>query len=200
MAIRRRTARECYEFFREHIAKLFAHALTDHYQLQIRRDARDPDARYTLAMSDAGLAPIPIETREHGKLFVYFAQALSVVRDADGLHRLITLQYWYRIQAAAGAREPALMRWDYERTLAADKHHCRHHLQQHGELAFGARPLDLDKAHVPTGWVTIESVLRFLIADLGVSPPCGEAWSTVLEESERAFFEEFADTRYIPHH
>ena len=201
MPIRRKTARECYEYFRGHLAQLFASALTGNYPLLFRRDQRDPDARVTLTMADAsGLAAIPIETSRHGRLFASFAQTLSVVAEEGGTHRLVTLQYWYRIQADPGAREPALMRWEYERTLAEDRNHCRHHIQQRGVLPFGARPLDLDKAHVPTGWVTIEEILRFLIVDLGVAPPCGNGWPKVLEESERAFYEDFSDHLYVPPH
>jgi hypothetical protein len=47
--------------------------------------------------------------------------------------------------------------------------------------------------------VTIEEVIRFLIVDLGISPPCGaDAWARLLEESERRFFEDFTGKRYTP--
>ncbi len=49
---------------------------------------------------------------------------------------------------------------------------------------------------MPTGWVTIEEVIRFLIVDLELKPPCGDDWPSTLAESERAFFEEFASKRY----
>ncbi len=48
--------------------------------------------------------------------------------------------------------------------------------------------------------MTIEEVIRFLIVELEVKPPCGEdAWPAKLEESEKAFFEEFTGKRYKPH-
>jgi hypothetical protein len=59
------------------------------------------------------------------------------------------------------------------------------------------RPLDLNRAHVPTGWVTIEEIIRFMIVDLGVKPPCRSRWPEVLVASERKFFEEFTSKRYI---
>jgi hypothetical protein len=48
----------------------------------------------------------------------------------------------------------------------------------------------------PTGWVTIEEVIRFLIVDLGMSPPCGDDWPNVVRESERKFYEDFTGKRY----
>lgn len=50
--------------------------------------------------------------------------------------------------------------------------------------------IDLNKAHLPTGWVTIEEVIRFLIVALGVDPPCGQEWPKKLAESQRAFYPE----------
>ena len=65
-------------------------------------------------------------------------------------------------------------------------------------LAIGDGELDLDKAHLPTGWVTIEEVIRFLIFDLGMQPPCGDSWPDLLEKSERKFFEDFTGKRHRP--
>jgi hypothetical protein len=47
--------------------------------------------------------------------------------------------------------------------------------------------------HIPTGWALIEEVIRFLIHDLGMEPPCGDRWPEILEESENKFFKEFTD-------
>jgi len=44
------------------------------------------------------------------------------------------------------------------------------------------------KLHIPTGWVTIENVIRFLITDLGI-PPLIETWEEELRESEEQFRE-----------
>ncbi len=58
-------------------------------------------------------------------------------------------------------------------------------------VPLGDGHLDLDKAHVPTGWVTIEEVIRFLIVDLGVEPPCGSDWVQCVTKSETRFYQEF---------
>ena len=44
--------------------------------------------------------------------------------------------------------------------------------------------------------MTMEEVIRFLIIELGVKPPCGDDWPSVLATSERAFFEQFTGKRY----
>lgn len=44
--------------------------------------------------------------------------------------------------------------------------------------------------------MTIEQVIRSLIADLGMRPPCASRWPVVLSESERPFYEDFTGKRY----
>jgi hypothetical protein len=45
-------------------------------------------------------------------------------------------------------------------------------------------PIDLSKAHLPTGHITLIAVLRLAIADLGVQPLRPD-WGTILDEAER---------------
>jgi hypothetical protein len=42
------------------------------------------------------------------------------------------------------------------------------------------------EAHLPTGWVALEEVLRLLIADFGVRPK-RKAWTEVLQRTQAAF-------------
>jgi hypothetical protein len=44
------------------------------------------------------------------------------------------------------------------------------------------------KLHIPTGWVTIESVSRFLLTDLKVQPLRAD-WEKILTDSEKQFRE-----------
>lgn len=74
----------------------------------------------------------------------------------------------------------------------------RHHVQLPAYLPAAGGRIDLDKVHLPTGWVTIEEVIRFLIVELGLKPPGGGGWPDVLATSERAFYEEFTSKRYRP--
>jgi hypothetical protein len=55
--------------------------------------------------------------------------------------------------------------------------------------AFGVHEsVDLDRLHPPTGRVSIESVVRFLIEDLGVLPRRAD-WPAILERNEHLFHE-----------
>ena len=103
----------------------------------------------------------------------------------------------YSIQRGPELTEKALLRWEYDNETGRDAH-CRHHAQVPLVLPLGDGQLDLDKAHLPTGWVTMEEVIRFLIVDLEIEPPCGPEWPDVLERSEKAFYEEFTGKRHKP--
>lgn len=122
------------------------------------------------------------------------SQLLEAVKEGSG-YRLRTVQYWYGIQESADLSEKALLRWEYVSDAPKDGW-CRHHVQAPAEIEAAGGTLDLDKLHVPTGWVTIEEVIRFLIVDLGVLPPCGDEWPAKLAASERDFYEKFTSKRY----
>lgn len=190
MPILCRTPEDCFETFEDHVAALVAKTLTRRHPFTIQGTGD----RGILCFRAGGETAVPIKTR-FGHLYVSLAQALFA--QAEGKQfRLRTLAYWYRLLAKPDPRTQALIRWEYDSGAPADGH-CRHHVQMPTVLPIGAG-LDLDKAHVPTGWVTLEEVLRFLIVDLGVKPPCGSKWPAILADSERAFFEEFTGKRYKP--
>jgi hypothetical protein len=101
--------------------------------------------------------------------------------------------YWYRLQASAGLRDTdALLRWEYDRARnPRDAGPPRHHLQAPARIEWSAQVLDLNRLHTPTGWVTIEELLRFLIIELGVEPMSAE-WPRIVANSEDLFFHEFS--------
>jgi len=51
-----------------------------------------------------------------------------------------------------------LMRWEYSRDIAKDGP-ARHHIQLAAEIAASHQPMDLDKLHLPSGWVAIAETL-----------------------------------------
>ena len=133
----------------------------------------------------------------YGPLFFYLGQALEAVPEGRTHHRLTTRQYWYRIQHEPSLSAQATFRWEYDWGTARDRH-ARHHAQMVGEVELGDGSIDLNKAHLPTGWVTVEEVIRFLIVDLALHPPCGNEWPHLLEDSERRFYEDFTGKRHKP--
>jgi hypothetical protein len=148
-------------------------------------------ARATLSFARG---PIALTTTV-GTLFLEVAQLLGTERETRNKHRLRTVKYWYRLQQTATAE--ALVRWEYDPGVLP---RCRHHVQfgRPTTLQIGMSGLDLNRLHLPTGWVTIEEVIRFLITEMEVRAPCGEEWRTKLADSERRFFEEFTSKRHKP--
>lgn len=189
MAITGRTPRECFHAFETHIRGLLSRTLTDRYHVAFLRSKED-ERRGVISFRERGPVAVPIETR-FGTLYVHVAQELEAEKRGRG-YRLRTLKYWYRLQASPGYREPALVRWDYDRAIPRDGP-CSTHVQMAARLPFGTPGLDLDKLHLPTGWTTIEDVIRFLIVDLGARPPCGDEWPDILLDSKRRFFDFASD-------
>jgi hypothetical protein len=193
MPITGRTPGECFDQFEDHLRPLVAATVTATYPL-IPRRTKD---RLVLGFEQQNeRVAVPIDTR-FGRLFFYLGQALKAVDEGDH-YRLRTFQYWYRVQHDASLKEQARLRWEYDTETPSDAH-CRHHTHVPAEVELGDGALDLDKAHLPTGWVTIEELIRFLIVDLGVDPPCGpDKWAALLTESETKFFEDFTSKRHRP--
>jgi hypothetical protein len=193
MPIFGRTPRDCFDQFTEHASALVAATVTKRHPL-LR--AIPAERRMMLSFRSQWPVAIPIDTA-HGRLYFYLGQLLEATDDLEHGFRLITRQYWYRLQHSEDRRSKATIRWEYDRSTAPDGH-ARHHTQMAAKLALGDKTLDLNKAHLATGWTTMEEVIRFLIVDLDMRPPCGDEWPAVLEASERKFFEDFTGKRYEP--
>lgn len=193
MPITGRTPAECFNQFEQHVAELTSATLGPRRHIghgYIRKNV------LILSFREAEPVAVPIETR-YGRLFFYLAQELEAVDDEAGGFRLGTRRYWYRVQKEADLRAPALIRWEYDTDTPRDDY-CRHYVQLAAEISRDDQRLDLDKLHVPTGWVLMEEVLRFLIVDLGMEPACGADWPEVLARGEDRFFTEFTTKRYKP--
>lgn len=193
MPIHGRTPKECFDTFVAHLRKLVSGTLTSSYQLHTVASANDPRVVTLGFYQGDEQVTVPLRTSRHGTLHLGLAQILRAEPEGRTTFRLTTESYWYRLQRVAAATDHALIRWEYDRR---EKHHCRHHVQQRASIQTDRDVLDLNKLHLPTGWVTVEEVIRFVIDDLGVKPPCGKSWTTKLVESERRFFEEFTGKRY----
>jgi hypothetical protein len=112
----------------------------------------------------------------------------------------LTVTESYSVMQAAGRQrlwEARTVGWIYDvadsrdELIAAFHWHPEHssrvarpHVHVHGDHD----TVDLHKLHLPTGRVSIESVIRFAIEDLGVAPRRSD-WESVLDRHEEAFHE-----------
>ena len=156
------------------------------------------DHRIVVAFRRQGGRPAAarLSTR-FGPMALYIGQRYEAVPVADDRQRLITAEYRYTLTPGkldeATQRDP-LLRWEYVRDVPDDATWCRHHLQGPVRLQIGKAKLSLNDLHLPTGYVTIEEVLRFCIADLGVKP-LSRQWHRLLEESYQRFKDDSAPVR-----
>jgi hypothetical protein len=144
-------------------------------------------------------AGAPMEARlgtRFGPMWLYLGQVCGSRVMGDGRHQLYTARYKYTLRRD-GSQEP-LFRWEYVRQPAPDAQWCRHHLQGEVPLPIrdGDSQLTLDDLHVPTGFTTVEEILRFCISDLGVEPLSRE-WDGILTDSYERFKTDFAPRREL---
>jgi len=123
-----------------------------------------------------------------GGWYLFLVQTVRAVRESPKSWRLRTLKYSYRIQRGPSQDDPYLFRYEYVSRELEEFLHPRHHCHIHSQLRIpGKKKLhDLDKSHFPTGWVTIEEIIRFLIHSLNVKSR-KKRWDAILKDSEEEF-------------
>jgi len=164
----------------EHLNQVLATTVT-----QTRLVPVEPRARSTRIQVSFRQGGQPIEAllaARFGPLRLYLGQVCDGVPLSDGRVQLRTISYKYTL-TAEDEPEP-LFRWEYGRQLPGL--YCRHHLQGAVPLQIGRYALSLNDLHLPTGYVAIEDVLRFCVADLGVRPR-SEGWDQILRDSHERF-------------
>jgi len=116
--------------------------------------------------------PLPLRSAVSGVLQLRIRQQFRLVQEGRSHWRVSTVAYDYRLDDDAG-RESVAWHWHPGSRITHPHVHV-------AGLAIGAR------AHLPTGRVSIESVLRLLLDDLGV-PARRPDYADVLAEAERLF-------------
>lgn len=94
MPITGRTARLCFDTFKDHLAELVSATVTERYALI---GSLDSPTRMSVSFREGKPVTVPLDTK-YGRLHFYVAQGLEAVKEGDGF-RLSTRQYWYRLQA-----------------------------------------------------------------------------------------------------
>lgn len=198
MAITGRTPDECFDRFLDHVRPLVAEMVPTKCPMRCPRPGKGlPTDRRTLSFAnDQHDDAVALETR-FGTAYLYMTQELRVVQEDRRQYRLRTTSYGYKLYAESPALETeSIIRWEYEPAKAGHRGPCRHHVQ-FGKMVvpvpFGSGAFDFTRFHMPTGWVLMEEVFRFLVTELDMKPPCGARWPDVLRASEDAFYKGFTD-------
>jgi hypothetical protein len=177
-----RDPKDAFDKFRDHLGWLLNKTITD-ARLSLIHVKNEDKAQVSFRQNS-----IPIAASVFANdLFLYIGQTLRVTQQADKTWKLRTVEYRYRIQGSPGLEDEDCLRWEYVAREIRDTGHCRHHLHLQGEYTLGPRrTIPLARVHLPTGWVTIEEVIRFLITELDVRPKERE-WENLLRQSEESF-------------
>lgn len=191
MPIRGKSLGEASRFFVDHVNTLLHTTITQTpLSLELGRDMGMANIRFRSGVQ-ASTALLQTRYGLYGLTGLYIGHLCDSVVGNDGLHSLRTVSYRYAL-IPDGHREP-LMRWEYVR-FPDDALYCRHHSQgpiQLGIADRGGASAMLNDWHLPTGWVSIEEVVRFCIVDLDVKP-ISDDWSAILHNSNTHFKTEFA--------
>ena len=175
-----------FRIFQDHLNWLLHRTITER-PLILVGSQRDPEEA-TLYFREHGAAPIqaavPVGS---GGWYLALSQTVRVVPDGASGFILKTAKYRYAVQRDGSLTSEPVLRYEYVSEFSdPDLPYCRNHVHHHPDfngIVEGVAPSEL---HLPTGWVTIEQIIRFLITELGVSPLSAN-WLDVVKESEEQF-------------
>jgi hypothetical protein len=180
---------QTFQAFREHLNRLLHTTITD-ASLQLLGAERTNRAFLEFRQGEDGVIRC---AKVGGGYYLFFGQVLEAeptVVDGARKYRLRTLRYGYRITEGPTLDSRWLFRWEYESLKIKQHLRPRHHLHINGGVnCFGERmALSCSSLHLPSGWIAIEEVIRFLIHELGLEPKSVD-WDQRLRDSEEKFRE-----------
>jgi hypothetical protein len=195
MPIVETSPKACFRTFAKHLHGVFKAVLGTDEQVRHLPPTQDGDlTRTRVGLFDSNDEPkaLRLSTR-FGPMFFSVDQLVCAIKESK-TYRLETHSYAYKLTPNEQWETAALIRWEYEK-FGPSKAPPRHHAQFAAKIAHGNGALDLNRLHTPTGWVTFEEVLRFLITELQVKPAC-EDWDLRISKAEGRFFTDFTSRRY----
>jgi len=183
MPLPARTPRDAFHTLQDHLNGVLNKVLTQ-YRLRFVVSGGKQDQASLVFFSPQGI-PVAVPLRP-SSWFLYLGQELKAVPEGKA-YTLRTLKYEYRVQRTPSLQDEAEVRFEFvSHHLDSSARWCRHHVQFHRDYQDVRDGFSPNKLHIPTGWVTIENVIRFLITDLDV-PPLIETWEEELRKSEEQF-------------
>lgn len=143
------------------------------------------DQDYTIALNSGD----PLRLRSSPRLYLSAGRRFRILRSETAAVRpffVVTVGYWYQFLLDYGG-ELLAFHWTPEASASGQKTYP--HLHLGAAMLSPAAPVDpgtFHKKHLPTGQISIASVVRFAIEELGV-PPLRRNWIDILERGQRAF-------------
>lgn len=174
----------------QHIEKLLHSTITDApvSLVELKKSESRWEAWLSLGGKARDFKAVPLQPLPW---HLAFLQKVAAIRDKKGNWRLRTLEYSYRLQEGPGLHSRWFFRFEYKSREILDALHPRNHLHIPLPLDCGTRTIDLERVHIPTGWLTIEELIRFLVNELEVKAK-SKNWDTILRNSEERFRGEMA--------
>jgi hypothetical protein len=197
------TSKECFEKFRGFVADLVVKTLPTKAPV-LCPALREDETRRVLTLGSPNQRAVALRSAKHGQVHVSLRQTLHTVAES-GRHRLRTQKYNYAFfDREPGPTDEPLFRWEYVADPESDGLWCRSHFhvgvgqvpRPPIDIQIGTAKADLHHLHIPTGFVLLEHVIRFLINDLEV--PGIEGWDKELRRCEDRFFAEFNSRTSTP--
>jgi hypothetical protein len=137
-----------------------------------------------IAHCENRMRPVPLPLVNGHYLFIY--QRLGLRREE---RYLTTLEYRYVYQATE-ADDSWIFRYEYLREPGESYDYPLSHLHVNAQPSEYTGERDFPRLHLPAGpRVTIESVVRHLVTEHGVTPISPTGWEAVLDDTEESFRE-----------
>jgi hypothetical protein len=194
MPLIQRNPKRAFEDFEEHIEGVVKAVLPIPHPVRLSVRWAEDKHKGKLEFTKGSIGTsVPVDTKV-GTLYLSLNQDLLAVKEGKRKFRLRTTRYSYRLAVGPEGRARAILRWDFRDDLEPDKW-CRQHVHVDAAVNLGETALGLERLHVPTAWVLIEHVLRFLFTDLNVKARTHD-WPEILRASEKDFVEKFSGRHY----
>lgn len=205
MAISGKSAKDCFQHYRDFVQGVVQRTLvTDDPIVLIQVPGQE--CKRTLQLGHYKSKHVSLYTPGGDEVRVTVQQNLEAVQQSDKQYHLKTRDYWYKLYDPAGDKalgldtEP-LFRWEFVYDPRGQTW-CRHHFQVGKVLTnsngtvrgltvpWAEGEKDLNRLHVPTGFMLMEYFFQFLIHEFDVASK--PDWKKVLDDAVHQYINVFS--------
>lgn len=175
-----RTSRDVFHVFQDHLNKTLNRTLTRYRLRSFLRLTKSAHASLAFFNNRGVAIAVPLPPTPWYLSINYELRAVPEGKD----YGLEILEYQHRLHRTSSIDDEADVRFEYVSPVTdPDFPYSRHHVQFHREFQDVRDGFSPNTLHIPTGGVSIEHVIRFLIVDLGV-PPLTAQWEAELQANK----------------